>query len=335
MMTQLFTPFPAHSAWRLLRALFALPAAASLTVLGGCSFRAPPPDGSGTIECTQVDLAPQVSGRLIAGPPEEGERIAAGAVIARIDTADHELRPGEAEAAHAVARAQLDLVLAGAREEDVQRAREQLREAEAMARAAEADRQRILAVFNGGSATQKQKDDAQAQADRTAAAAAAAGQNLARLVKGSRREEILLAAAQVDQGLARTAIARKALADCTVTSAVPGIITTRVRETGEFVSAGSPVATLSLLDDVWLSVYVPEPSLAGVKLGQRARVKVDGRAGLFEGRVTFISPVAEFTPRNVQTPDERAKLVYRVKIALPNTNGIFKIGMPADGYLND
>ena len=68
MMTQLFTPFPAHSAWRLLRALFALPAAASLTVLGGCSFRAPPPDGSGTIECTQVDLAPQVSGRLIAGP---------------------------------------------------------------------------------------------------------------------------------------------------------------------------------------------------------------------------------------------------------------------------
>ena len=327
--------FRPHGAHVLLRGLRALPAAACLAFLGGCSFRDPPPDGSGSIECTQVDLAPQVSGRLIAGPPEEGERVAAGAVIARLDTSDHELKLGEAEAALAVAEAQLELVLAGAREEDIQRAREQLRETEAMARAAEADLRRILAVFNSGSATQKQKDDAQAQADRTAAAAAAAEQNLARLAKGSRREEILLARAQVDQALARSAIARKALADCVVTSAVPGVITTRVRETGEFVPAGAPVATLSMLDEVWLSVYVPEPALAGVKLGQRARVKVDGRNGLFEGRVSFISPVAEFTPRNVQTPDERAKLVYRVKIALSNTNGIFKIGMPADGYLHD
>ena len=79
---------------------------------------------------------------------------------------------------------------------------------------------------------------------------------------------------------------------------------------------------------------ITEPALAGVTLGQPARVKVDGRAEAFTGTVTYISPTAEFTPRNVQTPDERAKLVYRVKITLPNPDGIFKPGMPADGYLH-
>jgi HlyD family secretion protein len=84
---------------------------------------------------------------------------------------------------------------------------------------------------------------------------------------------------------------------------------------------------------VWLSIYVPESRLAGVKLGQPARVRVDGTDRVFEGKVTFISPEAEFTPKNVQTPEERAKLVYRLKITLPNPQGVFKPGMPADGYL--
>ncbi|MDO9542022.1 MAG: efflux RND transporter periplasmic adaptor subunit [Kiritimatiellia bacterium] len=125
------------------------------------------------------------------------------------------------------------------------------------------------------------------------------------------------------------------MADCVITSSVDGVVTTRIHEEGEFVPIGVPLITVSRLDEVWLSVYVPETALGGVKIGQKARIKIDGRPDFFEGKVTYISPTAEFTPRNVQTPDERVKLVYRVKITLANKEGIFKPGLPADGYLKE
>ena len=100
------------------------------------------------------------------------------------------------------------------------------------------------------------------------------------------------------------------------------------------VGVGTPLVTLSRLDEVWLSIYVPETHLGRVKLGQSAKVRFDGESKRFNGIVTFISPEAEFTPKNVQTPDERAKLVYRVKITLKNPDGLFKPGMPADGFLD-
>jgi HlyD family secretion protein len=137
----------------------------------------------------------------------------------------------------------------------------------------------------------------------------------------------------VAQAKARVALAEKAASDCTVTAPADGVVTTRSREPGEFVGPGAPLVTISRLDEVWLSIYVPEPNLGRVKLGQAAQVRIDGSDRQFKGTVTFISPEAEFTPRNVQTPDERAKLVYRVKITLPNPEGVFKPGMPADGFL--
>ena len=309
--------------------------ALTLALAAGCSLNNNKPDGSGTIECTEADIAPQVAGKIAALIPQEGDPVKNGDLVARLDPSDYELKRNEAKAAVAVARAQLELLLAGSRKEDIERAREQVREAKAAAEAAEADRRRIDAVFKTGAATQKQMDDAETQAERTNAALAAGEQNLAKLVKGTRVEEIKLAETQVAQAEAKLASMEKSVTDCTVTSSVNGVVTTRVREEGEFVPVGSPLVTISRLDEVWLSVYVPETSLGGVKLGQRARVKVDGRRDLFEGKVTYVSPTAEFTPRNVQTPDERAKLVYRVKISLANKEAIFKPGMPADGYLED
>jgi len=301
----------------------------------GCRLGQPSPDGSGTIECTQVQVSALVAGRLASLPVQEGSAVKHGALIGRLDPQDYELRLREARAGLTLAQAQLDLLLAGTRDEDVQRAREQLREAEAAARAAQADLKRIEPVYERQSATRKQLDDATAAADRTAAAQAAAEQNLIKLQRGSRQEEIRAARALVDQAEARVAQMEKAVSDCTVSAPMDGVVTTRSREAGEFVNAGSALVTLSRLDEVWLSVYVPEPRLAGVKLGQPASVRVDGDRRRFKGTVTFISPEAEFTPRNVQTPDERAKLVYRVKITLPNPDGLLKPGMPADGYLEN
>ena len=301
--------------------------------LTGCRFERAGPDGSGTIETTQVLVAPQVGGRIAQLPAVEGAALHKGDLVAVLDARDYELRRDEARAALAHAQAQLDLLTAGSRDEDVQRGREQVREAQASARAAEADLHRIEQVFEKNSATRKQMDDARAAAERTAAALAGAEQNLTRLLRGSRAEEIRAAQAMADQAKARLAQAEKAVADCTVSAPMDGVVTTKVREEGEVVAVGTPLLTLSRMDSVWLSLYVPETRLPRVVLGHPAYVKVDGAEGLYTGVVTFVASEAEFTPRNVQSPEERAKLVYRVKISLPNPAGVFKPGMPADGYL--
>ena len=301
-------------------------------LLAGCSNR-PKPDGSGTIECTQVRIAPEVGGRIAAIKFREGDAVGAGQVMAEIDPTPYLLKRDEAKAALAQAQAQLDLMLAGSREEDTQRAREQVREARARAEAAAVDARRIEEVFANGSATAKQRDDSKAAAEQTAALLAAAEQNLSKLAGGNRKEEIRAAQAALDLSRARLAQAEKAVADCVVKTPATGTVTTRNMEPGEIVSAGTPLATVSRLDDTWLSVYIPESRLSRVKLGGKASVKLDGDPASYEGTITFVSPEAEFTPRNVQTPDERAKLVYRIKISLPNPKGLFKPGMPADGYL--
>lgn len=240
---------------------------AAMIGLTGCSMGRGHADGSGTIECTQVVVAPQVSGPILLLPPQEGDAVKRGDLIAQVDPKNYELKRDEAGAAF---------------------------------RAAETDKRRIEQIFQKKTATQKQMDDAQAAYD---------------LAK------------------ARLGLAEKALADCTVVAPMDGVITTRNREAGEYVNPGTPLVTLSRLDEVWLSVYIPEDRLGRIKLGQSARVKIDGDKEFYDGKVTFVSPEAEFTPKNVQTPDERSKLVYRVKITLPNPDGVFKPGMPADGYL--
>jgi len=299
----------------------------------GCGLNGGGPDGSGTIECTQVDLAPQVSGRILEITADEGDVVAAGDTLVRMDPQDYRLRADEAGAGLALEQARLDLALAGARSEDIKRAREQVRQAEAAERAAASDLARVREVFEKGSATGKQMDDAKAHFDEAKAGLEAARQSLEKLLRGTRQEEIRMAQAGVDLARARLAQADKALADCTVAAPLAGIVTTKIREAGETVSTGAPILTITRMEEAWLSVYIPETRLSKVKLGQRAFVAADGDPKRYEGTVTYVSPEAEFTPRNVQTPEERAKLVYRVKITLPNPDGVFKPGMPADGYL--
>lgn len=298
----------------------------------GCA-RGPAPDGSGTIECTQVRLAAEVGGRLTRFTPQEGDRVSAGQVLAELDPTPYALRLDEAKAGLAQAQAQLDLVLAGSRDEDIQRSRELVREAKARADAAALDAKRLADVFARGSIATKQRDDAAAAAEQTAAALAAAQQQLARLLAGSRKEEIRLAQAAVDLAKTRVAQAEKAVSDCVVKAPIAATVSTRSVEPGEVIAAGAPLAVLSDLNDTWLSVYIPEERLARVKVGQKAWIRIDGDPAPHEGTVRFVASEAEFTPRNVQTPDERTKLVYRIKIAIPNPKGIFKPGMPADGYL--
>ena len=281
----------------------------------------------------QVRAAAEVAGRVTALHFSEGDHVARGQALGEIDPVGYQLHRDEAAAALAQAQAQLDLMLAGSRDEDILRARAQVREAKALADASAADARRMAEVFEKGSVTPKQRDDAASAAERASAAQAAAEQQLAHLVRGNRQEEIRGAQATLDLAKARLAQAEKAVHDCAVVAPLDGVITTKSAEAGEVLATGTPLATISRLDEVWLSLYIPEHVLGRVKLGQKATVVIDGDTTRYEGTVTFVSSEAEFTPRNVQTPDERVKLVYRVKVTLPNPKGIFKPGMPADGYL--
>jgi HlyD family secretion protein len=128
-------------------------------------------------------------------------------------------------------------------------------------------------------------------------------------------------------------VLEKAIADAELTAASPGVVTQKLADAGELVSPGMPIVVLADLDNAWANLFVPEPLVPRVMLGQSATVFTDAGGEGLPGTVTYISPKAEFTPRNVQTADERSRLVYRIKVSVDNRAGVLKQGMPVDAEL--
>jgi HlyD family secretion protein len=151
---------------------------------------------------------------------------------------------------------------------------------------------------------------------------------------GARKEDIDQARARVEQAKAALELAQTRLGYATIMAPMAGVVLSKNIEPGEYVAPGTPVITVGDLEDVWLRAYIPENQLGRVKVGQKARVTTDTYPGKsYEGRISFISQEAEFTPKNVQTEKERVKLVYRVKIDLANPSMELKPGMPADAEI--
>lgn len=324
----------------------------SLAMLSGvCACRKEAPAdrlrASGHIEATDVQVAAEVGGRIVELAVVEGDRVRAGDVIGRLDTSDTELaiRRGEAERDQALAQARL--LRAGARAEDIRQAEAQAAAAEAELagareelRAADADLERFDALLRSRAGSQKQRDDAATRRDVARERVRggeqhvrAARETVLRLRAGARREEIAAADARVAVIDAQLATLRKALADALVKAPASGIVTEKLVEAGELIGPRAPLLVVTDLDHAWAEVFVDEPLVPRITLGQDARLFTDAGGAGVAAKVSFISPKAEFTPRNVQTADERAKLVYRVKIAVDNTSGTFKPGMPVEAEL--
>ena len=311
---------------------------------------APPSDRlrvSGNVEATEVHTAAEVSGRIVELRVDEGDRIEAGAVIARLDTEDTMLQIARTRADRATAVAQLRLLEAGSRAEDIRQARAQVDATAADAEAVDAevtasqlDLDRFQALLTANAGSVKQRDDAQARVD-TAKARQRAGQDrvrsareaLARLEAGTRPEEIQTARARVAAADAQIAVLEKSERDAAVISPIAGIVTQKLVDAGEIVARGTPLVVITDLDHAWANLFVPEPMVPRVTIGQAATVLTDAGGPGLEGKVTFVSPRAEFTPRNVQTAEERSKLVYRIKVTVDNSAGVLKLGMPVDAEL--
>ncbi len=302
--------------------------------LVGCQNKPTPGTihASGHIEATEIHLAATVGGRLLQAPLVEGDRVAVGDLVAHLDTIDAELRLAEARAASQAADAQLRLVLAGTRSEDLERVDEGMAQAQAELDAASRDLNRLEGLADRGTATEKARDDARTRREIAERAVKAVKAELSKLTAGPRSQEIEMARAQRAAAAAREAVIFQRITDATLLSPRSGVLTNRIAEPGELLPPGAPVAVVTDLARPWLNVWVDEPSLAAIRLGDSVEVRVDGHDGPLAGTVAFVSPVAEFTPKNVQTPEERAALVFRVKIALNNPDGLFKPGMPADAW---
>jgi len=302
---------------------------------------------SGHVEATEVQVAPEVAGRIVELRVEEGDRVQRGDVIARLDTRDTELQLERTRAERQGADAQLRLLRAGSRAEDIRQAEAQVEAAETDAaaaraelKAADADLERFEALLRANAGSQKQRDDARARADVARERVRGAEERirgareaLARFLAGARPQEIDAARARVAAIDAQIAALEENLRDAQVVSPVGGIVTGKLADEGELVAIRTPLVTITDLDHAWANLFVPEPLIPRVKIGQNATVYTDAGGSGIPGKVTFISPKAEFTPRNVQTADERSKLVYRIKVTVDNSQGVLKQGMPVDAEL--
>jgi len=287
---------------------------------------------SGHVEATEVLISTKVSGTLEHLAVDEGSTVEAGQEIARIDTVDTRLALESAKAERALAQAELSLRLAGTRKEDILEAKAQLVKAEANLAGARRDLERMEGLLSSGSGTTKSRDDARTRSEVAAASVEAARERVHRMEAGFRKEEIAAARARLQAADAGIARLEQQLEDAVIVSPIAGVVTQKISEQGELMARGAGIVVVTDLASAWLNAYIPEPDLGRIRLGQEAEVITDD-GQTRAGRISFIASRAEFTPKNVQTRDERVKLVFRIKVALENADGLFRPGMPAEALL--
>jgi HlyD family secretion protein len=291
-------------------------------------------EASGTLEAVEVNVASKISGQLLSLKVREGSTVIKGDTIAMIDHVMQSIQLQHADAGIDLARSQYDLLRNGARAEDLRSAEEVVRQTESSYHSARADFERVKELLATNAVSKKQFEDAESRHTITLAQYNAARQNLQKLRHFARPEEINGAKARLDQAIAQANLIRKQISDSYIISPVRGTVTYKPVEEGELINPGTVVVRLSQLERMELMIYVKETDLGKVKLGSEAEVTNDTYPEKrYPATVIYVSPVAEFTPRNVQTKDERTKLVYGVKLEVENNSGDLKSGMPADALL--
>lgn len=290
---------------------------------------------SGTVEATEAQLGFQVPGRIDSIRVREGDAARAGEPLASLDRVEATARRQQGAALLAVAHAQLDELLRGARPEEVAQARAGRDAARQHLQDARRDFDRAQELIRNNVVSQQAFDKAKTAFDVAKAQSEQADEQHRLVVTGPRRERIEAARAQVAQAEAALRAADAGLANMVIRAPFDGVVTVRHREPGEIVPAGSAVVSLMDRNDRWVRIYVSEAHIGAVRTGQAASITSDTFKGrTYPGEVVYLSSEAEFTPKNVQTSEERVKLVYAVKVRISGDTGFeLKPGMPADVQL--
>ena len=284
----------------------------------------------GNVDIREVDLAFGTSEHIAELLVQEGDQVKPGQILGRLHTKKLEAEVAAARAAADAREQALARLEAGSRSEEIRRARAQADALKAKARAAQIsyERQRKLGLQK--LAATEDVDQARAATDAAEAEAQAAEETYALAVAGARAEDIAQAKAELAAQRANLTLAKERLADATLTSPAAGIVRERILEPGDMASPQIPALTLALTEPMWVRAYVPEPDLGRIVPGMKAEVRTDSYPDkVYRGWVGFISPTAEFTPKNVETPDLRTRLVYQVRVLVCNPRNELRLGMPA------
>lgn len=289
---------------------------------------------SGNIEAHESLVAFKVAGRIVALPVREGQKVAAGTLLARLDDTDYRAQVQLDEAAVRVREAELALARAGGRREEIGAANAVVRDAEADLQQKATDFQRYDYLYRERAVPPQMRENALTALRRARANYDRARQQRRETVAGARKEQIAISRSQVEQARAALEASRIRLGYTTLTAPTAGVVLVRQAEVGEVVAPGTPVVTIADLDHLWMRGYISETDLGRVRWGQAATITSDTFPDRrYRGRVSFISSEAEFTPKSIETHRERVMLVYRVKIDVENPRHELKPGMPVDAVI--
>jgi HlyD family secretion protein len=284
----------------------------------------------GNVDLRQVELAFNNSERIAAVLVQEGDRARKGDTLARLDTSRLSPRVREAEAKVAAQRDVVARLQHGTRPEEVAEARANVESARADAINARAQYQRRVVLAQNAAVSQQELDNARAALDVANAKLALNQRALDLAIAGPRAEDIAEAEAELAGDGAQLSLLRQQLVDAQLIAPVDAVVRARLMEPGEMASPEKPVLSLAVINPKWVRAYVEEPDLGKLQAGMAASVTVDSFANRrFAGWVGFVSPVAEFTPKTVQTAELRTSLVYEVRVFVKDPSDQLHLGSPA------
>jgi HlyD family secretion protein len=288
----------------------------------------------GNVDLRQVALAFNGNERIAAVLVQEGDRVRQGQLLGRLDTNRLQPQVNQAEAQVEAQRAAVDRLHNGSRPEEIAQARANLQSAQADALDARKQDERKKALLDKNAGSQQDSDAAKDALDVADARVKVSQQALDLAIAGPRREDVAQAEAQLRGDDAQLALLRQQLADADLKSPIDGVVRSRLMEPGEMASPQRPVFSLAIVDPKWVRTYVSEPDLGKVRSGMQTFVTVDSFPGRqFGGWIGFVSPVAEFTPKEVETAELRTSLVYEVRAFVKDPGNDLPLGMPATVHL--
>ena len=285
---------------------------------------------SGTIEATTVEVCAHLNGTLQNLAVSEGMQVEKGQLLAELSRSDLLTQRERDALGVQVAQARYNDLVSGFRAEEIKEATSNLGLAQANLEQALVDLKRAEQLFNAGALSQEKLDAAQLNKTTREKQVEVAKSRLQLLESGNRPDVVAGAAAEVERNKAILKTTEAMLDDLKIISPLNGTISSKNYENGEYAPAGASLLSVVDLNHLWIKVYIPTDDLPRVRLNQTVKVRVSGSSQVFAGKVTYIASRGEFTPKIIQTKKERANVVFAVKVAVENHNGILKPGMPAD-----
>lgn len=284
----------------------------------------------GNVDIRQVQLAFNDSERIDRMLVQEGDRVSKGQLVAALETSRLEAAVNSRQARVSAQEQVVARLEAGNRPEEIRKARADMDAARADMDNAQSIYRRVSHLVTRDLDSQQRKDDARAALDVAKSKLEAAKETYQLMILGPRKEDIAAARSSLDADRADLALAQRQLDDANLYAPSPGVIENRLLEPGDMASPQKPVYTLALDNPIWVRAYVAETDLGRIHTGMPARITTDSFPGkVYEGWIGYISPTAEFTPKTVETPDVRTRLVYQVRVFVRKSTDELRLGMPA------